>query len=255
MNTMDCSEVRELLHSFEDAELPASERAAMARHIEGCDDCRGALNALQSLRRRMHATGTYTQPPNLERRVREAIGILNQSQDRNRWWRIGQIAASHLIVAALAAGLSYAVASRSEARQSATRDVVAAHVRSLQWDQPVQVATADTHTVKPWFTGKIPFAPDVVDLAAQGFPLLGGRLDYVMDRPAAALVYGRRMHRISLFILPDTHVVASGDFRAAREGHNVVSWRRDGFAYFAVSDLNAVELQEFAQIPRRSVLP
>ncbi len=247
MIRMDCGEVRELLQAYEDGELPADERAAIAGHLEGCPDCRSASAELQKLRRRLRAAGTFAVPPSLEARVRAALGAESQVRETIGWKHMATMAASHLATAVIGAGLAYALISKAEVGPATTRDVVTAHVRSLLGDQLLQVASADTHTVRPWFAGKVPFAPGVADLSKQDFPMLGGRLDYLLDRPVAAVVYGRRKHRINVFILPADQVPAmAGDINGARNGYNVVGWRQAGFAYFAVSDLNPAELQELA---------
>jgi anti-sigma factor RsiW len=134
----------------------------------------------------------------------------------------------------------------SRAGQIATleRDVTAAHVRSLLQDNAVQVASSEAHTVKPWFAGRLDFAPVVKDLTAEGFPLAGARLDYVGDRRVAALVYRRRLHTVSVFLWP----AADGADRAPRElvhkGYNVLTWTKSGMVYWAVSDLNVDELHQ-----------
>jgi anti-sigma factor RsiW len=123
---------------------------------------------------------------------------------------------------------------------------VAAHIRALQPGHLMDVVSTDQHTVKPWFDGRLDYAPPVRDFAAQGFPLIGGRLDYVAGRPVAVLAYRRAKHLIDLFVWPGTGPDAS---RTAR-GYNVVAWSQDGMAFRAVSDLNASELQDFAALWR-----
>src|SRR5262249_48205495 len=132
-------------------------------------------------------------------------------------------------------------------RASAIVDqVVANHVRSLLASQLVDVVSSDQHTVKPWFDGKIDFAPEVRDLAANGFPLVGGRLDYLDGKTVVALVYHRNKHPINLFITPASTNRRSSPTAITRRGYNVLSWANNGMAYWAVSDLNTIELREFA---------
>ena len=130
-----------------------------------------------------------------------------------------------------------------------TDGVVDAHVRSLMADHLFDVESTDQHTVKPWFLGRIDFAPPVTDLAPIGFPLLGGRLEYIEGRQIAALVYQRAKHTINVFVLPDAKEPSAEEVRAIR-GFHVVHWRGDGMAFYVVSDLNQAELRDFAHALR-----
>jgi anti-sigma factor RsiW len=135
---------------------------------------------------------------------------------------------------------------RKEEDQRILGDVVSAHLRSLQGDHLIDVASSDQHTVKPWFNGRLDVAPPVIDLTAQGFTLIGGRLDYIDGRPVAAIVYKRRAHVINLFVAP----VMGPERRATIEqvqGFNIWRWTRSDLGFWAVSDINAEELQEFGE--------
>ena len=129
-------------------------------------------------------------------------------------------------------------------------EIVASHVRSLMADHLADVISTNQHTVKPWFDGKIDFAPTVDDFAAQGFPLTGGRLDYADGRPVAALVYRRNKHIINLFTWPIHDASESGPRTEQRQGYNIVHWNKGGMAYWAVSDVNGAELMDFATLVR-----
>jgi anti-sigma factor RsiW len=135
------------------------------------------------------------------------------------------------------------------------REVAASHVRSLMEQHLLDVESSDRHSVKPWFLGKLTFAPPVPDLAEQGFPLLGGRLDYLDDRVVAALVYRWRQHVINLFVWPSAAgadaAVRPGEWR----GYHLVHWSAGGLTFWAVSDLNAPELHEFARLVREKTPP
>jgi anti-sigma factor RsiW len=123
--------------------------------------------------------------------------------------------------------------------------VTSSHVRSLMVDHASDVASSDQHTVKPWFTGKLDYSPPVKDFAPQGFALKGGRIDYINQRPVAALVYQREAHLINLFVWPSTDA-QKGFQSSTRQGFNLVQWHRDGMAYWLISDLAAPSLQDFA---------
>jgi anti-sigma factor (TIGR02949 family) len=243
---MDCSEVRDLLHVYLDDELEADERRAIAAHLEQCSECTKAFAELQMLRHRIRAAGGYAIPSHLEQRLRTMIGL--EAAPRPVWRRAALLAASHLLALLLGAVIASAILWRSEMQDIVVRDVLQAHIRALIADQMVQVASNETHEVKPWFLGKIPYTPVVRNLDVQGFPLIGGRVDYVLNRPAAAIVYGRRKHRINLFILPADQAFGPEAFTLTRDGFNMVVWRQGGFAFFAASDLNAAELQQFATL-------
>jgi anti-sigma factor RsiW len=249
MTRMDCGEVRDLLHVYIDDELPADEHRAIAEHIKSCAECSQALAELEALRQRIRSAGTYTPPAGLERRLRAAVG-LEPLLTRPIWQRAALLAASHIAALVLGGLIATGLFLRSEAKDEVVRDVLQAHVRALIADQLVQVTSNETHEVRPWFLGKVPFAPIVRNIDAQGYPLLGARVDYVLDRPAAAIVYGRRKHRINLFILPEDQAFGPASFALTRNGFNMVVWRSGGFAYYAASDLNAKELEEFAALIR-----
>jgi anti-sigma factor RsiW len=147
-------------------------------------------------------------------------------------------------VSAIAASGLFFVALKRDERQTVLNEIVSAHLRSLQGDHLIDVQSGDQHTVKPWFNGRLDVAPPVIDLTAQGFTLLGGRLDYLAAKPVAAIVYRRRIHVINLFVSPAGG--DGGDGLTSLHGFNVRRWRADGFSLWAVSDINPDELEEFA---------
>jgi len=140
--------------------------------------------------------------------------------------------------------------SRSSQTEQIAQDVVSAHIRSLMPGHLTDVPSSENHTVKPWFAGKLDFSPPVADLSAEGFPLVGGRLDYAANRPVAALVYRRGKHFINLFVWPSASAHESAEAAGARQGYSVVFWTRAGTNYWAISDVNRADLRRFAGLVR-----
>jgi anti-sigma factor RsiW len=254
MIDMDCAEVRDLLHPYADNELPPQERRAVAVHLGDCPACAQALSQIEALRQQIGRAGTHALPAGLEARVRRAISSSRGTGARRSWGRIAGLAASHAAAAVLGAVIGLALMARVDSHGRVVDEVVAAHVRSLVSGRAVEIASADPHVIRPWFAGKVTYAPPARDLAGQGFPLEGARVDYVPPQAVAAIVYGRRLHRITLFVLPgDT--AGSGAAETSRQGYNVVAWRYGGFTYYAVSDLNRTELETFAKLMRSASTP
>jgi anti-sigma factor RsiW len=195
----------------------------------------------------------FKAPKGLETRVRLLLGQADRAEssaDSQSWrwkWTWPTIFAP-LAAAALVLFIAQPMLTRRSAEHSLLQAVVSAHLRSLMPDTAhlTDVASSDQHTVKPWFAGKLPFSPPVTDLATQGFPLVGGRLDYIGEHQAAALVYQRRKHLINLFIWPEqkdsTHETKT------RQGYNVIHWNQAGMACWAVSDVSPGDLQEFQRL-------
>jgi len=194
----------------------------------------------------------YKAPPGLERRIRHMIAQESRGPgwlDRLRagatsWWPMAASFACGVVVAVSATTMLLAARHDDDLEQQ----LVSAHVRSLMPNHLMDVASTDQHTVKPWFTGKLDFSPPVVDLAGEGFPLAGGRLDYLQGRPVAALVYQRRGHVINVFVMPAPDDRAKAVKPAVHHGYNVAEWQKSGMRAWAVSDLGREELEQFAQL-------
>jgi anti-sigma factor RsiW len=192
----------------------------------------------------------YKAPPGLKRRIRYMLAQQSRAPSvferlRHSWLRWVPMGASFACGALLAVSV---VTWRGGAgdEEAMEQQIVASHVRSLMPGHITDVASTDQHTVKPWFTGKLDYAPPVVDLAAQGFPLLGGRLDYLRDRPVAALVYQRRGHTINVFVLPLRDARATRSAPGAQHGYQLARWDRAGMRFWAVSDISQGEMEKFA---------
>jgi anti-sigma factor RsiW len=235
---MICREARDLLHGYLDAELDLTATLEMEQHLHGCGECARAYRSQQALRAAIRTHAPYFKAPD---RVRRNLRRNLSAGRPARWMLPVGIAAA---LAVVTAGTTWLALHPRTGRELIAQEVVAGHVRSLMASHLTDVPSSDRHTVKPWFLGKLDFSPEVKDLAADGFPLIGGRLDYVDEKPAAALVYQRARHVINLFVWKsDDH----REGHESRRGYNVVHWSRGGLAYWAVSDLNAPELGEFAR--------
>ncbi len=247
---MTCETARALLHPYADGELDVMRSLEFEEHLSGCAECAREVAATQALRSAIRETAEfYPAPERLQTRIR-AIAGEEPAPDAERdvhlpslgWLMIAAAAA----VALLGVWLKGEFSEAPDATQLIAREVVADHVRSLMVDHLTDVPSSDQHTVKPWFEGKIDFSPLVRDLSAKGFPLVGGRLDFLDNRPVAAIVYKRRAHMINLFVWPVPQAADSPPSSEVRDGYNIAHWTRSGMTYWAVSSLNAAELLEFA---------
>jgi len=231
-----------LLHGFVDGELDAAHAQDYERHLADCPDCAAAVAHLRAMRGLLHEAETaWPAPARLHARV-----LADIARDRRRVWpnllkRLWNWSPLPL-AAGLAACLMLLLA--QPPGPDLAGELVAGHVRSLLARHLTDVETSDEHTVKPWFAGRIDFAPPVVDLSARGFPLVGGRLDYIGGRAVAVLIYRRGEHVINLFIWPDRH---GHDGGSTREGYSLTRWNQAGLNFWAVSDVNPVELREFRE--------
>ena len=240
-----CARWQLLLHGFIDGELDAAHALEFEQHLATCPDCARQLERFVALKQVVSQQGVrWRTPEHVRAQVLAAI-----AQEATRQAppslslpaRISGLVKQWLFVpslAALAASLLL-VFSPMQTRTSLQDEVVAGHVRSMLVDHLTDVATSDQHTVKPWFNGKIDFSPPVVDLAPQGFPLVGGRVDYLDGRVVAALVYRRRGHLINVFVWPAPAAATSS---SSRDGYNIEKWSKDGLTFWAVSDTAAEDL-------------
>lgn len=240
MSAEPCGALHLLIQADVDGELEPAEAAKVAAHVERCPACAEVQAQLVALSARLCEIPRHRPPEPLRKAIRETLANRSPKAGIGRW----RPAAGGAGVALAAALALFAILPRGDAMPDW---IVAAHIRALQPDHLVDVVSSEQHTVKPWFTGRLPFAPPVRDLSAQGFSLAGGRLDYLPGNTAATLVYKRRQHVIDLFIWPADHEDRDSG-AGVREGYNYVRWRAGGMAFWAVSDLNGKELAEFAAL-------
>jgi len=243
---MNCQDTRGVfLDAYLDGELDAINAQQFERHLAECASCRAALENYRKFHDsvRIHIP-YYAVPVGVEQRIRASLRTESSVPVKNVSWRGWTLAAAAFATAVFALVLFQTV--RRPPADVLAQEIVSSHIRSLMANHLTDVVSSDRHTVKPWFNGKIDFAPEVKDLASKGFPLQGGRLDYLNQRSTAALIYKRREHTINLFVWP----TAEADSRlrtSAIKGYNLVTWTRSHMTYWAVSDLNANELTEFAK--------
>ncbi len=242
---MNCAEFRLLLHAHVDGELDAANSLEVERHLRTCAACVKEENSLRALRGALRDNDLrFRAPAALKQDIRLFVKELANERARGenrfqwiwKWLALTATAGAVLLLLLRPAGTSE--------RDLLLDELVASHVRSLQVGHLTDVASTDQHTVKPWFDGKLDFAPTVKDYAAQGFPLIGGRLDYLGERNVAALVYRRNKHIINVFVWPGTGAQA---FEAEkRRGFAIISGNAKGMHYCLVSDLNESELRQLA---------
>jgi mycothiol system anti-sigma-R factor len=242
---MACDQSRTLIHAYLDSELDPVRAAEFERHLEQCSACVSELDKQESLRSSIKQAQLYEKAPTaLRQKISQAVShpasIPMRKRSSSLPWLA--IAAAILLFAFVSLQtVSYLRGTREEAALSA--QIVDAHLRSLQPGHLVDVISTDQHTVKPWFDGKLDFAPPVTDFSAEGFPLQGGRLDVVHGRTVAALAYGRRKHVISVFIWPVSQQ-DSATYTGAAQGYNWVCWQKEGMQFSAVSDVSPSDLTE-----------
>jgi anti-sigma factor RsiW len=247
--TMDCIETRQRLHPYLDREIDVEGALAVESHLAGCAACRSLFAAQQALQAgvRRHAT-YFGAPPGLAQRVRREAGRGPAARfgwlSLRQWLPLGAAVAATALLTWTAA-LQYA---GMPGEERIAEQVVNGHARAVMTAHRIDVASSDRHTVKPWLSSRLDFSPPVVDLASAGFPLDGGRLDYLDGRTVATLCYRSRQHWIDLFVWPERD--ARGDRAArtsSRQGYNIVTWRTDGMAFWAISDVNADDLKAFVE--------
>lgn len=228
-----------LLQAYCDGELDPAASLAFEQRIASDAALKAQYDKLMGLRDTLRSLPLDDEPPHLQARIGRA---LDSERSRQRNWSWQALAAAAMIGAVLASGVMLGM-DRYNARQQTAEQVVANHIRSLLAPQPFDVASSDRHTVKPWFTTRIPESPQVVDLAPQGFALSGGRIDVIGREPVATIVYRHAAHTVSLTTLKSGQPIPA----AAIAGYNVRSWSDGDFTYVAVSDLPAEDLAVFAR--------
>jgi anti-sigma factor RsiW len=251
---MNCEQIKGLKNAYADREIDLVRSTEIDQHLKACPACSKAYENIRTLSSAIKSAELYfPAPAQLKRRIHKSLRgeaeiPARESFNWSQWlkWLI-PVAGTALIALFLAATLLV-----RSADNRLEQEVTASHVRSLMVSHLNDVASSDQHTVKPWFDGKVDFAPPVSDLAQHGFPLVGGRLDYLDGRPVAALVYQRNKHFINLFIWPTKGRSSATQKPGVRQGYNLIHWSDSAMAYWAVSDLNPRELSEFVEFIKNS---
>jgi anti-sigma factor RsiW len=244
---VDCRDVQHLLHPYSDGELDLVRHLQVEHHLAECAECAERERGLRLLRDTIASAPLYHRAPSALRARLQATPALAR---RQRWSRRGSamaVAGAALLAGVFTIGMFWP-RKGSSGDDRLVELVLASHIRSLQVDHMTDVASSDQHTVKPWFRGKLDFSPQVPDLSSAGYALSGGRLDYLADRPVAALVYHRRQHVINVFTWPAREDEERPVRSLSRQGFQIRAWQHSGMAYWVISDLNPQELDEFVRL-------
>jgi anti-sigma factor RsiW len=253
---MNCQDAQHLLSAYADGELDLVHSLQVEKHLAGCPACAEAEKNLRTLHTALAAPSLrYAAPAALRARIQAAqeeapavVAATPPLASREPWLRPVALAAGFLVMIGVGATLGILLSRGRTANGQVEDWVVAGHVRSLQVNHLTDVVSSDRHTVKPWFRDKLDFSPLVPDLAADGFPLMGGRLDYLDGRPVAALVYQRGKHAINVFTWPTDNTGDKPTRNFSRQGFHLRDWQRGGMNYWAISDLNDEDLDQFVRL-------
>ncbi|HYV88592.1 MAG TPA: anti-sigma factor [Candidatus Polarisedimenticolia bacterium] len=261
---MDHKQVQSLAGAWLDGELAKDNRAEMEAHLAGCPDCREQIDAERAFLARLKSTATYHQAPaGLTVRLSQAVraegpdNVVPLKPQRPQGaprpaisWRGMALAASFVLAVLLSGGIGY-MGSLPASGDLITQQIVDSHVRSLLANHLTDVTSTDQHTVKPWFNGHLDTAPPVKDFAGEGFPLIGGRLDYIDHRPVAAMVYRHGLHPINLFVWADPAKTAGQPSVSERQGYNIRHWVQGDLTYWLISDVEADQLAALEALLRK----
>jgi anti-sigma factor RsiW len=253
---VSCELTQRFVSGYLDGELDLVRTIEMEAHLKSCAACAQELESQQALRAALRQSSlAYAAPAALREGIQTSLRTSSglEVQERRFKWpslHIWQWAGAFAALALLSIS-SWQLTARLRAPSSDQRiaaEVFSSHVRSLEANHLMDVASTDQHTVKPWFDGKLDFSPPVEDLAGDGYPLVGGRLDYLKGREVAALIYQRRKHFINVFVWPDVNGSSSTRAIESRQGYNLMRWSAGGFQFWTASDVSVPDLAEFVRL-------
>lgn len=249
---MECDRATGLLSPLVDSALGLFTRWRVRRHVAGCTDCADKLEELHAMQSAIRTKLTYHRaPPSLAARIGAALPREVAPEPSRPWFRMPAFSFGSTGLAGALAGVALTLlvlGNQNSTQRLAMQDVIGSHIRSLQVDHLTDVLTSDQHTVKPWLSARLDVSPAVKELKAQGFPLVGGREDYVDGHPAAVVVYRHDKHVINLFAWAAPDAADAPFRRETRQGFNLISWRHGGIEYIAVSDVEMDELAAFTRL-------
>jgi anti-sigma factor RsiW len=246
---MTCDDVLPLVEAYVDDELDLERSVALEAHLSGCAGCTARAEASRTLSRAVRTAPYHRAPDAFRGRLLGSTGPTGPVPARpapRRWLQPWLLAAASIAIV-VSGGLFARDLMQSSEASRMSQAIVDRHLASLMASHLTDVVSSDRHTVKPWFAGRVEFSPPVADLAAEGFPLSGGRLDYVAGHAAVALVYTRGAHVINVFVWPTTEPIAGAVASSDARGYQIVRWTSGGFSWWAVSDMAAPDLAEFAR--------
>jgi anti-sigma factor RsiW len=262
---LSCDLTERYVSGYLDGELDLVRTIEVEAHLKTCADCVRELERQQALREALrHSSLVYAAPAALRNRVQASLDAASapaaKIPEKAGVWQGTQIwrwaaAFSVLVLCSITAWQLLAGLHAPSQNQRLAAEVFASHVRSLEANHLMDVVSTDQHTVKPWFDGKLDFSPPVEDFASDGFPLIGGRLDYLEGREVAALVYQRRKHYINLFVWPDASGSRAAPAMQSQQGYNLLRWSQGGFHFWAASDVSAPDLAEFVRLLQARLSP
>jgi anti-sigma factor RsiW len=251
---MDHKEAIELLPAYLDQELGISDAIAVERHLSSCSECQHEYAEQSGVSAQLKKDAAYFEAPaHLAQRIKMALPRDRSHSTRFKGWNFNWLNAGALMVTLLAVAWSGGLyLTLPSAQDRLMEELISSHVRSLQVDHLSDVVSSDRHTVEPWFNGKLNFSPPVIDLASQGFPLVGGRLDYLDGRTVAVLIYRHEQNPINLYIWPSADSDEAPQLQG-RQGYHLISWCVGGMDYWAVSEMAPNELEFFVNTLRSQV--